>query len=79
MKIFTYKNFPAINMNNVAYFQVAQDHTINGGNYVVRFRFAADCVDWPADSEDHANNIYNSILDHLNDPSCHLIRHVNII
>lgn len=64
MKIFTYKTFPAINIEKMVWFKVKKDKVI--------FQYGSGSMVWLADSEDHANNIYNSIIDHLNDPSNHV-------
>jgi len=69
MKIFTYKNFPAINIEKVQYFEVMNNYEKT--SYMVRFVFGHNLVDWKANNEQHAHKIYNDIIDHLDDSHTH--------
>lgn len=71
MKIFTYKTLPAINMEHVCQLETLSNY--ENTKHYVRFIFSnSHLQDWPADSIDHANNIYNSIIGHLDDSTNHV-------
>ena len=71
MKIFTYKTFPAINMEHVQQLETLSNY--ENTKHFVRFIVSnGSLTDWPVDSIELANNIYNSIIDHLDDSTNHV-------
>lgn len=59
MRLYSYKNFPTINLDRVLSFGVDEQKKC------VYFQFSNHCVHWFAESVEEANNIYNAIIDSL--------------
>lgn len=62
MKIFTYKNYPAINLNKVERFYV-----MTVGQPCVIFQFTTNETRWMTETNEEAFNVYNAIIDALSD------------